>query len=153
MTVAPKSGRFDECEDAVIRDLVSKYGARNWSSIAAALPGRTARQCRDRYCNYLAPDINQSTWTDAEEKLLNEKHQEFGSRWTLIAQFFQNRSTNCLKNHWNYKATGRRSTKKIVPARREKEVVSVCDEVVEKIFPSQDDVIHEWDEMWPSWLG
>jgi hypothetical protein len=29
--------------------MVSKYGAKKWSTIAQALPGRIGKQCRERY--------------------------------------------------------------------------------------------------------
>lgn len=32
----------------MIIDLVGKYGAKKWSTIAQALPGRIGKQCRER---------------------------------------------------------------------------------------------------------
>ena len=145
-----RSGRFDESEDAILLDMVSRNGARNWTSIAAALPGRSARQCRDRYSNYLAPEINRSSWTDEEERLLIEKHQEYGPKWSLIAQFFENRSTNCLKNHWNYKCGNRKARRRTQRAKpKEKVTTAEQDEVIEKLFPGQElssSYLGEWDE-------
>lgn len=38
-----------EQEDEVIIELVNKYGAKKWSTIAQHLPGRIGKQCRERY--------------------------------------------------------------------------------------------------------
>lgn len=35
-------------EDEAIIHLVNKYGAKKWSLIAEALPGRIGKQCRER---------------------------------------------------------------------------------------------------------
>lgn len=36
-------------EDAKVIDLVHAHGAKKWSVIANALPGRIGKQCRERY--------------------------------------------------------------------------------------------------------
>lgn len=36
-------------EDALVIELVSKYGPRSWSVIALHLKGRIGKQCRERY--------------------------------------------------------------------------------------------------------
>lgn len=38
-------------------DLVAKLGAKKWSQIAAQLPGRIGKQCRERWHNHLNPAI------------------------------------------------------------------------------------------------
>lgn len=63
--------------------------------------GRTAKQCRDRYFNCLAPNLKNGEWTAAEEHLLEEKVHELGTKWSAISKFFTCRSPNNIKNHWN----------------------------------------------------
>jgi len=38
-------------EDELIQRLVQQHGAKKWSVIAAALPGRIGKQCRERWHN------------------------------------------------------------------------------------------------------
>jgi myb proto-oncogene protein len=38
-------------EDEILKNLVRKQGARNWSLIAQAIPGRSGKSCRLRWCN------------------------------------------------------------------------------------------------------
>ena len=61
----------------------------------------TARQCRDRYMNYLAPEYVYSEWTNVEDNLLAEKYLEYGPKWSKIQKFFPNRTANALKNRYN----------------------------------------------------
>ena len=66
------------------------------------MPNRTSRQCRDRYRNYLDPQIMNTAWKKEEDILLLEKYNIFGSKWSIIAQFFPNRTANNIKNRYNY---------------------------------------------------
>lgn len=97
--------RFTEFEDQKLKELVGQFGARRWRRIAQLMPGRSARQCRDRYSNYLSPDFYNDKWTDDEDKLLIEKHKEFGSQWVKLATFFPGKNANNIKNRWNYKVS------------------------------------------------
>lgn len=94
--------KFSKEEDERLINIVNLYGARNWRFIEKLMPGRNSKQCRDRYSNYLAPNINRSEWSEEEDSLLIEKFLAFGPKWSYIAQFFHNRTGNDLKNRYNY---------------------------------------------------
>lgn len=97
-----KKRAFTVSEDAMIKFLTQRYkGEINWKDVAAQIPGKTTRQCRERYQTYLAPGINNAPWSREEDDLLIMKHREFGSKWSLIARFFNGRSANALKNRYN----------------------------------------------------
>ncbi|OHS96337.1 Myb-like DNA-binding domain containing protein [Tritrichomonas foetus] len=72
----------------------------NWNEIAVKMIGRTARQCRERYRNYLQPGINNGPWSQEEEELLEQKYREFGPQWCKLVKFFPNRSDVNIKNHY-----------------------------------------------------
>ena len=40
-------------EDSILYETVNKSGALNWNMVAGLLPGRTAKQCRERWHNHL----------------------------------------------------------------------------------------------------
>lgn len=95
--------RFTAKEDEMLLQFAEKYGAKNWRLIGNLMPGRTPKQCRDRYRNYLAPGINHSEWNEEEDKLLYDKYLQFGPKWSYLCQFFHNRTANDIKNRYKYK--------------------------------------------------
>jgi Myb-like DNA-binding protein FlbD len=107
-----KKRTFTVYEDAMIRLLTSKLKTINWKNIAKYIPGKTTRQCRERYQTYLAPGINVSPWTKEEDELLAQKYKELGSKWSEISAFFNGRSANALKNRYNVHIVHREKTKK-----------------------------------------
>jgi hypothetical protein len=92
---------FRQEEDDQLASLVETYGTRCWDLIASHMPGRTARQCRDRWKFYVCPSVNRAPWTPEEDRLLLKKHHEIGGKWCVLCKFFQNRSLNNIKNRWN----------------------------------------------------
>lgn len=93
---------FSPEEDKLLTDLVCKFGSKKWSTIAQYFKYRTARQCRERYNNYLAPTVFKGQWLKEEDDLLYEKYKEIGPKWSKMKSFFNNRSPNLLKNRWKY---------------------------------------------------
>nr|GMD72657.1 transcription factor MYB119-like [Ipomoea batatas] len=100
-------GQWTEEEDR----LVNQYGDRRWSVIATNIVGRAGKQCRERWHNHLRPDIiKKESWSEEEERVLVEVHEQLGNRWSEIAKQIPGRSENSIKNHWN--ATMRRQLSK-----------------------------------------
>ena len=87
-------------EDRLIVSYIQRVGRVDFPAIAAQLPGRTTRQVRDRYKSYLRPDITNKPWTHEEDRLLIQKHAEYGPRWSRIQAYFPDRSTVNIKNRW-----------------------------------------------------
>jgi hypothetical protein len=93
--------KFTLEEDDKLRTLVSQFGTRHWESIAQYLPGRTARQCRDRYKNYLLESLVAAPWSADEDQLLRQKFAQIGPRWVEISKLLHGRSGNDVKNRWH----------------------------------------------------
>jgi hypothetical protein len=80
---------------------VEKHGPNQWNFLANSIPGRTGKQCRERWCNHLCPDINKSSWSLEEEMLLLLIHDKIGNKWSEISKYLKGRTDNTIKNHWN----------------------------------------------------
>ena len=59
-------------QDEIVRACVKKYGECKWARIALLIPGRTGKQCRERWHNQLRPGIKTGAWSASEDARLIE---------------------------------------------------------------------------------
>jgi hypothetical protein len=106
--------KFNAAEDKLLFDAVRMFGYANWHRIAMLIPGRSARQCRERWTNYLSPDLFNGEWTPNDDRMLRAKYDEMGPKWVVIARFFPGRSKNSVRNRMlqlrRREEAGKRST-------------------------------------------
>jgi hypothetical protein len=92
---------FTAHEDATLmRLLINSEVEVDWEAVAKRMDGRSARQCRERWLNYLSPTIRTDPLTDFEDRILVAKINEMGHSWANIGHFFNGRSENDVKNRW-----------------------------------------------------
>lgn len=145
---------FSPYEDVQLKFLVSQIGSGNWKAIASHMQGRTPRQCRERYRNYLAPDITNGPWTREEDSYLQSLYEQFGPKWSSIAKHFRNRSEVNIKNRWT--SIGKINIQKSdinneniqdskVEVESEEQMVSIFDELSNTAVLSIPDLPTVWD--------
>ena len=100
MTVgALRSGPWEPNEDRHILRCVQQ-GMSRWSSIAQHVPGRSGKQCRDRWFNFLEPTSRKGGWSEDEDRILEQLVSQFQSQWSRIALRMPGRSESAVANRW-----------------------------------------------------
>jgi len=96
-----KSGKnkFNSEDDAVLEKAVREMG-HDWTLVAEAVAGKTERQCRDRYKNYLDPNINKSAYTKEEDEFILESAQ-LGHGWAKISASMTGRTDAQVKKRFH----------------------------------------------------
>jgi hypothetical protein len=89
-------------EDNHLAKAVQDCGCYNWSKVAAAIPGRTGKQCRERWLARLAPDILHEDWSTEEDLMLVTKQELLGNHWSKIKQYLPGRPLVSVKNRWKW---------------------------------------------------
>jgi hypothetical protein len=83
---APRMGRWTIDEDNKLKRAAEMHGDKNWDVIAALIPGRITRQCRDRWYNVLDKEAVVSLAPSFESALENEV--------TAVAAMLPTQTTN-----------------------------------------------------------
>lgn len=92
--------RWTVAETELLRELVAAHGARSWNNIASQIPGRNAKQCRERWSTYCDPEFTRDKWTPQEEQQLMQLHRTYGNRWSAFSKYLNNRSPVAIRNRW-----------------------------------------------------
>ena len=95
----PKS-KFTPAEDEKLRLIVQEVGEKSWDIVSKRMGTRNQRQCKERWFNYLSPNVKFLPWTFEEDQKLERLHSEYGAKWVKIAQFFPSRTDTNIKNRW-----------------------------------------------------
>jgi hypothetical protein len=93
--------KFTPTEDALLRTLVETFGPNRWTDVAAQIPGKNPRQCRERWTHYLFSNQPKTPWTPAEDQQLFEIVRVIGTKWVQVASQLPGRSNIEVKNRWN----------------------------------------------------
>lgn len=91
-------GRWTTEEDNLLLDIVAKNPhMKNWGYAAKYIPGRSAKQCRERYLNHLDPEIRRDAWTSEEDVFIIQAQRRLGNKWSEIASYLPGRTEAGIK--------------------------------------------------------
>lgn len=92
--------KFTPAEDEKLKSIVREVGEKSWDIVSKRMGTRNQRQCKERWFNYLSPNVKALPWTQEDDQKLQQLHNEFGAKWVKIAQFFPSRTDTNIKNRW-----------------------------------------------------
>jgi hypothetical protein len=94
--------RWGAEEDRLLVQSIETHGTLNWTLVADNIPGRTGKQCRERWVNQLNPQLKFEVWTPEEDSCLMSLVALHGRHWSLITKFLAGRSVNSTKNRFTF---------------------------------------------------
>ncbi|OMJ92523.1 hypothetical protein SteCoe_4652 [Stentor coeruleus] len=100
-----RPGKWSQSEDEMLGNLVNRFGCK-WGKIASFLNEevhnrlniRNSKTCKERWNNYLNPNINRGPWTEGEDSTLLEGFLKHGNKWSIIAKLVPGRIEGLVKN-------------------------------------------------------
>jgi hypothetical protein len=95
-------GDWDQYEDECILDM--KREGFMWADISDRLQRRTGNHIRERFVNYLDPNIKKTPWTKEDDKILLTNQRILGNKWADIQKLLPGpgvRPQNSIKNRFN----------------------------------------------------
>ena len=100
-----RPGIWSQSEDQMLIELIHKRKQR-WGQIAriinkevhSGLEVRSGKQCKERWNNYLNPEINRNPWKSQQDAEILSLYQQHGQKWSVIAKSIGNRTEGAVKN-------------------------------------------------------
>jgi hypothetical protein len=102
-----QKGKWTEEEDGKLIRAAEKFAVTRWKAIAALIPGRTKKQCWNRWQYALDPSIVRTTertgrWLPEEDdKLVGAVEKHNGKNWDAIATLVPSRTKRQCMDRWH----------------------------------------------------
>jgi hypothetical protein len=101
-----RKGKWTAVEDSNLNDAVQTHGDKDWCAVAALVPGRTKKQCSNRWYDGLDPSIaltagRTGTWEEDEDIKLKDAVQNKGDKdWAAISALVPGRTKRQCLSRW-----------------------------------------------------
>ncbi|GJN40873.1 hypothetical protein PR202_gn00286 [Eleusine coracana subsp. coracana] len=87
-------------EGATLARLADEHGARHWRRVAGLMPGRSSRQCRDRWRHHLARDDYHRPFTARDDEELARLFLRHDGRWKDVSRAARRRTSRVMRRRW-----------------------------------------------------
>ena len=94
-----KGGVWKNAEDEILKAAVMKYGLNQWSRISSLLVRKSAKQCKERWYEWLDPNIKKTDWSKDEEEKLLLLSKMFPCQWKTIGPFVGRTAYQCMEHY------------------------------------------------------
>ncbi|XP_019082922.1 PREDICTED: transcription factor MYB114-like isoform X2 [Camelina sativa] len=88
-----RKGVWTAEEDSLLKQCIDKYGEGKWHQVPTRGLNRCCKSCRERWLNYMNPNIKRGEFTSDEVDLLLRLHK-------LLRNRLPGRTANDVKNYW-----------------------------------------------------
>jgi hypothetical protein len=102
-----RKGKWTAEEDEMLLRAAEKFAVTRWKTIAALIPGRTKKQCWNRWQYALDPSIARITertgkWsTEEDDQLVGAAEKHNGKNWDAIATLVPSRTKRQCMDRWH----------------------------------------------------
>jgi hypothetical protein len=102
-----RTGKWAIDEDIKLKDSVERHGGKDWAAITALVPGRTKKQCCQRWYDTLNLNIDGASertgkWTPDEDSKLKDAVQSHGGEdWDAISALVPGRTRSQCYYRWS----------------------------------------------------
>lgn len=101
INVIKRGDVWNDEENKVLSAAVKKYGIHNWRKVAHFLPGRSNRQCRERYMMRMnVKDRKLGNWTPQEDKLILQLAKKHDYHWVKVEREFEGRNARQIASRY-----------------------------------------------------
>ena len=97
--VVTKVGQWTNVEDEVLKAAISKYGLNQWARCASLIAKKTAKQCKQRWQEWLDPGLKKTEWSREEDEKLLTMAKLLPTQWRTIAPIVGRSATQCLERY------------------------------------------------------
>mmetsp|Transcript_26592 Transcript_26592/g.39513 ORF Transcript_26592/g.39513 Transcript_26592/m.39513 type:complete len:444 (+) Transcript_26592:120-1451(+) len=98
-------GYWTPTEDKKLKTIVMNGSTPiNWNDVVRHFPNRSRKQCRERWLEYLNPDIDNSEFTPFEDQLILQFQEKLGNKWKEISEQMmeKKRTATQVKVRWHF---------------------------------------------------
>ena len=100
-------------EDHLLSAQIQENGLENWKGIARQIPGRTAKQCRERWNDSLNPLLKKGKFS-TEENLVIYLMKKSNTKWSKLSKVLPGRTCVRIKNQWYSQIAPKKAELKIL---------------------------------------